>query len=100
MSPVVEKLNPRKPSALSMKRDAQRGDKRGRTVAINEITLDEVRNDAIKFGLATEVLYQMNGGKEASIGKTFHSSLRRTDSGSLHKLRRVRAFSPQEGCRL
>jgi RIO kinase 1 len=67
MSPVVEKLNPRKPSALSIKRDAQRGNKRGRTVAINEITLDEVRDDAIKFGLATEVLYQMNGGKEASI---------------------------------
>jgi RIO kinase 1 len=67
MSPVVEKLNPRKPSALSIKRDAQRGSKRGWTVAINEITLDEVRDDAVKFGLATEVLYQMNAGKEASI---------------------------------
>ncbi|MBY8997751.1 MAG: hypothetical protein KGD60_08460, partial [Candidatus Thorarchaeota archaeon] len=67
MSPVVEKLNPRKPSALSIKRDAQRGNKRGRTVAINEITLEEVRDDAVKFGLATEVLYQMNAGKEASI---------------------------------
>jgi serine/threonine-protein kinase RIO1 len=50
-----------------MKRDAQRGSKRGRTVAISEITLDEVRDDAVKFGLATEVLYQMNAGKEASI---------------------------------
>jgi len=67
MSPVVEKLNPRKPSALSIKRDGQRGNKRGRTVAISEITLDEVRDDAVKFGLATEVLYQMNAGKEASI---------------------------------
>ena len=67
MTPVVEKLNPRKPSALSIKRDAQRGSKRGWTVAINEITLDEVRDDAVKFGLATEVLYQMNAGKEASI---------------------------------
>jgi RIO kinase 1 len=67
MSPVVEKLNPRKPSALSIKRDAQRGNKRGWTVTINEITLDEVRDDAVKFGLATEVLYQMNAGKEASI---------------------------------
>jgi len=67
MSPVVEKLNPRKPSALSMKRDAQRGNKRGWTVAISEITLDEVRNDAVKFGLATKVLHQMNAGKEASI---------------------------------
>ena len=67
MSPVVEKLNPRKPSALSVKRDSERGNKRGWTVAINEITLDEVRNDAINFGLATEVHYQMNAGKEASI---------------------------------
>jgi RIO kinase 1 len=67
MSPVVEKLNPRKPSALSVKRDAQRGNNRGWTVAIKEITLDEVRNDAVNFGLATEVLYQMNAGKEASI---------------------------------
>lgn len=67
MSPVVEKLNPRKPSALSMKRDGQRGNKRGWTVAINEITLDEVRNDAVNFGLATAVHYQMNAGKEASI---------------------------------
>ncbi len=68
MSPVVvEKLNPRKPSALSLKRDVQRGNKRGWTVAINEINLDEVRDDAVKFGLATEVLYQMNAGKEASI---------------------------------
>lgn len=67
MSPVVEKLNPRKPSALSIKRDGQRGNRRGSTVAINEITLDEVRTDAVNFGLATEVLYQMNAGKEASI---------------------------------
>jgi RIO kinase 1 len=67
MSPVVEKLNPRKPSALSVKRDGQRGSKRGWTVAINEITLDEVRADAVNFGLATEVKYQMNAGKEASI---------------------------------
>jgi hypothetical protein len=42
MSPVVEKPNPRKLSARSIKRDAQRGNKRGSTVAINEITLDEV----------------------------------------------------------
>jgi serine/threonine-protein kinase RIO1 len=67
MSPVVEKLNPKKPSALSIKRDGQRGNKRGWTVAINEITLDEVRTDAVNFGLATEVLYQLNAGKEASI---------------------------------
>ncbi|MHA2236439.1 MAG: RIO1 family regulatory kinase/ATPase domain-containing protein [Candidatus Thorarchaeota archaeon] len=67
MAGIVEKLNPRKPDALSMKRDAQRGNKRGWTVQINEITLEEVKVDAVKFGLATEVLYQMNAGKEASI---------------------------------
>ncbi len=67
MAGVVEKLNPKKPSALSIKRDAQRGNKRGWTVQISEITLDEVKNDAVKFGLVTEVLYQMNAGKEASI---------------------------------
>lgn len=67
MAGVVEKLNPKKPSALSVKRDAQRGSQRGWTVEINEITLDEVREDAVKFGLATEVLYQLNAGKEASI---------------------------------
>ena len=67
MAGVVEKLNPKKPDALSMKRDAQRGSKRGWTVQISEITLDEVKEDAVKFGLATEVLYQMNAGKEASI---------------------------------
>ena len=67
MAGVVEKLNPKKPSALSIKRDAQRGNKRGWTVQISEITLDEVKDDAVKFGLVTEVLYQMNAGKEASI---------------------------------
>jgi RIO kinase 1 len=67
MAGVVEKLNPRKPDALSVKRDAQRGNKRGWTVQISEITLDEVKEDAVKFGLVTEVLYQMNAGKEASI---------------------------------
>ncbi|MHA2025502.1 MAG: hypothetical protein ACW98U_06330 [Candidatus Thorarchaeota archaeon] len=64
MAGVVEKLNPRKPDALSVKRDAQRGNKRGWTVQISEITLDEVKEDAVKFGLVTEVLYQMNAGKE------------------------------------
>ncbi|TET09937.1 MAG: hypothetical protein E3J86_06875 [Candidatus Thorarchaeota archaeon] len=67
MAGVVEKLNPKKPSALSIKRDAQRGNKRGWTVQISEITLDEVKDDAVQFGLVTEVLHQMNAGKEASI---------------------------------
>ncbi len=69
---IVEKLNPKKPSALSIKRDAQRGNQRGRTVEISEITLSEVREDAIKFGLATDIAYQMNAGKEASIYLAFH----------------------------
>jgi RIO kinase 1 len=64
---VVEKLNPRKPSALSKKRDAQRAGKAGRAVEISEVNLEEVRQDAIAFGLATDVSFQMNAGKEASI---------------------------------
>ncbi|TFG32671.1 hypothetical protein EU527_09545 [Candidatus Thorarchaeota archaeon] len=67
MAGVVEKLNPKKPSALSIKRDAQRGNRRSWTVEICELTLREVKEDAIKFGLATDVAYQMNAGKEASI---------------------------------
>ncbi len=72
MAGVVEKLNPKKPSAVSFKRDGQRGSKRGYTVPISEITLSEVREDAIKFGLATEVAYQLNAGKEASIFVAYH----------------------------
>lgn len=72
MTGVVEKLNPKKPSALSVKRDAQRGDQRGWTVEICEITLSEVKEDAVKFGLVTDVAYQMNAGKEASIYLAFY----------------------------
>jgi serine/threonine-protein kinase RIO1 len=39
----------------------------GRGRHIKELTFDEVKRDAIDFGLATDVLYQMNAGKEASI---------------------------------
>ena len=67
MSGVVEKFNPNKPSALSKKRDLQRAGKAGRAVGISEITLEDVRQDAIAFGLATDVAHQMNAGKEASI---------------------------------
>lgn len=67
MAGVVEKFNPKKRSSLSTKRDLERGQKRGRTVPIREITLPEVRQDAIRFGLATDVLFQMGAGKEASI---------------------------------
>jgi serine/threonine-protein kinase RIO1 len=69
---VVEKLNPMKPGALSFKRDGQRGSHRGWTVPISEITLSEVKEDAIRFGLATNVTYQLNAGKEASIFVAYH----------------------------
>jgi RIO kinase 1 len=72
MAGVVEKLNPKKPSAISFKRDGQRGSNRGFTVPISEITLSEVREDAVRFGLATEVAYQLNAGKEASIFVAYH----------------------------
>lgn len=72
MTGVVEKLNPRKPSALSIKRDAQRGDQRGWTIEIKELTLNEVKEDAIRFALATDVAYQINAGKEASIYVAYH----------------------------
>ena len=72
MAGVVEKLNPKKPSALSIKRDTQRGDQRGWTVEIRELTLSEVKEDAIKFRLVTDVAYQMNAGKEASIYLAFY----------------------------
>ena len=67
MAGVVEKLNPLKGSALSRKRDSQRGSRRGKDVAIQEITLNEVRGDAVRMGLATEVRSQIKAGKEASI---------------------------------
>ena len=72
MTGVVEKLNPKKPSALSVKRDAQRGTQRGWTVEIKELTLSEVKEDAVRFALATDVAYQINAGKEASIYVAFY----------------------------
>jgi RIO kinase 1 len=64
---VVEKFNPKKASALTSQRDLVRGHRRGRYVPIHEITLEEVRMNAIQFGLATDLLYQVSAGKEASI---------------------------------
>ena len=63
----VEKFNPLKSSSLSQKRAGMERRQGGRGVHIKELTFDEVRKDAIDFGLATDVLYQMNAGKEASI---------------------------------
>ena len=67
MGCIVEKFNPRKASALSHKRDERRGDRWGKSVDIREITFNEVKQDAIDFGLVTEVAYQAKAGKEASI---------------------------------
>lgn len=64
---VVEKFNPLKSSALSRKRENATEGKWGKKVEINEITLEEVRSDAISFGIATDVIFQMKSGKEASI---------------------------------
>lgn len=61
----VEKHNPMKDGAITRKRDGLKGD--GGKADIPEITFDTVREDAINYGLATDVLYQMNAGKEASI---------------------------------
>ncbi|MHA1768279.1 MAG: RIO1 family regulatory kinase/ATPase domain-containing protein [Candidatus Thorarchaeota archaeon] len=67
MPGVVEKLNPNKPSALSVKRSVARAGRPGRLVKISEVSLEEVRRDAISFGLATSVAFQLKAGKEASI---------------------------------
>ena len=61
----VEKHNPLKRGAMSRKRDGLKG--AGGKVAISEITFQSVKEDALQFGLATDVLYQMKSGKEASI---------------------------------
>ncbi|MBD3159341.1 MAG: hypothetical protein GF309_11175 [Candidatus Lokiarchaeota archaeon] len=63
----IEKFNPDKGSAILRKRKQQRGGRRGKDVAIHELTLDTVRQHAISFGLATRVSYQIAAGKEASI---------------------------------
>ncbi len=67
VSGIVEKFDPRKPSALSRKRDALKSTQESRQVRFQEISLEEVKTDAVEFGLATEVLYQIKAGKEASI---------------------------------
>jgi RIO kinase 1 len=63
----VEKFNPLKSSALSRKRAEQKANEEGQESALSELTFDSVKEDAIRFGLATDLLYQMNAGKEASI---------------------------------
>ena len=62
----VDKHNPLKSSAMSQQAASLRDGKTGK-VRFKELTLDQVRTSAIEFGLATDVLYLMNAGKEASI---------------------------------
>lgn len=63
----VDKFNPlAKGSAIDQKRDMLRGGTCGKA-EIGEPTFHEIREDAIKYGLATDVLYPISAGKEASI---------------------------------
>jgi RIO kinase 1 len=63
----VDKFNPlAKSSEIDQKRDALRGGTSGK-VLMGELRYAEIREDAIKYGLVTDVLYPMSAGKEASI---------------------------------
>jgi len=63
----VDKFNPlAKSSAIDQKRDALRGGTSGKA-EIGEPKFDEIRREAINYGLATDVLYPISAGKEASI---------------------------------
>jgi RIO kinase 1 len=63
----VDKFNPlAKGSAIDQKRDALRGGTAGKA-RIEEPKFDEIRRDAINYGLASDVLYPISAGKEASI---------------------------------
>jgi RIO kinase 1 len=63
----VDKFNPlAKGSEIDLKRDALRGGTSGKAV-IEEPRFEEIRKEAITLGLATDVLYPMSAGKEATI---------------------------------
>lgn len=62
----VDKFNPLKSSAIDQKRDAIRGGSAGK-VLLEELSYGTVKEDALRYGLATDVRYQMSAGKEASI---------------------------------
>jgi len=63
----VDRYNPLKRSAISEKLSEAKGETSSRRAKIGEVTLESVKEDAVRYGLATDVLYQMNAGKEASI---------------------------------
>lgn len=52
---------------MARKRDAVKTASTGRGVDFREISFETVQADAINYGLATDVLHQLNAGKEASI---------------------------------
>ena len=63
----VDKFNPlSKGSVIDQKRDEIRGGTSGKAV-IGELSFEDVKNDAKSYGLATEVLYPISAGKEATI---------------------------------
>jgi len=63
----VDKFNPlAKGSEIDLKRDALRGGTSGKAV-IEEPRFEDIRKEAITLGLATDVLYPMSAGKEATI---------------------------------
>ena len=63
----VDKFNPlSKGTAIDQKRDAIRGGTSGKAV-IGEPGFEDIKRDALSFGLATDVLYPISAGKEATI---------------------------------
>jgi RIO kinase 1 len=63
----VDKFNPlAKGSEIDQKRDTLRGGTSGKAL-MGEPKYAEIREDAIRYGLATDVVYPMSAGKEASI---------------------------------
>jgi len=63
----VDKFNPlAKGTAIDQKRDSIRGGTSGKAV-IEEPRFEAIRKEAITLGLATDVLYPMSAGKEATI---------------------------------
>ncbi|MFW9850302.1 MAG: RIO1 family regulatory kinase/ATPase [Candidatus Thorarchaeota archaeon] len=62
----IEKHNPLKSSALSRQESIMRDGKCGK-IQFKELTLEQVKKSAVEFGLVTDVVYQLNAGKEASI---------------------------------
>jgi serine/threonine-protein kinase RIO1 len=68
----VEKHNPLKSGAIAQKRAALKGETSGRTTEIKELTFETVRKDAIQYGLATDVTYQINAVKAYRLWQSSH----------------------------